>query len=270
MTLDGGLESLPRALADRLDVRLSSPVRRLSPDPGGVRVDLDGESLHAAYVVLACTASEARRLFAPDRAEARSLLATTYSSTVKLSIATDRHWRTTPGLEGVAGVFLPRRERQHVSSVTIESWRDPTRVPSGELVNAMLCGRSAAEMLTRSDEEILRAVLPELEPLFPGIAASQCFAHVVRWAEAEPRSPVGRLRDVERYRLTWEPSDKVVLAGDYMAMPWTDGAAASGSWAAHRLLAALRDHPGTDREETSSTKLRFAPPAGLGRGALSA
>jgi protoporphyrinogen/coproporphyrinogen III oxidase len=270
MTIEGGLESLPRALADRLDVRLSCPVRRLSLDPAGVRVDLDGESLRAAYVVLACTAPAARRLFSPDRPEARSLLATTYSSTVKLSIATDRHWRAKPDLEGVAGVFLPRRERQHVGSVTIESWRDPTRVPSGELINAMLCGRAGAEMLGHSDEEILRAVLPELERLFPGIGASQCFAHVVRWPEAEPRSPVGRLRDVERYRRTWEPGDKVVLAGDYMAMPWTDGAAESGVWAAQRLLSVLRDRSSSEREAARSGEMRFDAPEDVGRGAASA
>jgi len=243
MTLAGGLESLPRALAADVDVRLRRPAQRIRLDGDGVCVDADGETLRAAYVVLACTASAARALLPQAGERERALLATEYSATVKISIATRRDWRAERGLRRVAGLFVPRRERQRIGSVTIESWRDASRVPHGELINVMLCGAAAAELIGGADDDIVAAVLPELERYFPGVAASRRFAHVVRWHEAEPKSPVGRLRAVDRYRRGWQPADRVVLAGDYAGMPWTDGAADSGAWAADRVAAALRDRP---------------------------
>jgi len=240
MTLAGGLESLPRALAAEVDVRLNCPVRSLRMEGDAVHVDADGAPLRAAYAVLACTASAARTLHPQAGERERALLATPYSATVKISIATDRDWRHERGLRRVAGVFVPRRERQQIGSVTVESWRDASRVPHGELLNVMLCGAAAAERIAHDDDEILAGVLPELERYFPGIGASRRFSHTVRWNEAEPKSPVGRLRAVDRYRRGWEPHDRVLLAGDYAAMPWTDGAAESGSWAADRVLGALR------------------------------
>jgi monoamine oxidase len=44
-----------------------------------------------------------------------------------------------------------------------------------------------------------------------------------------------RHRAVAAYRRQALPDRRVLLAGDYVAFPWTDGAAESGEWAAAEL-----------------------------------
>ena len=72
--------------------------------------------------------------------------------------------------------------------MTVESWRDPSRVPSGEVVHALLSGEAAGALINRSDDEIEAAVLPEVER--SGVTEARRFALIVRWHEAEPKSPV--------------------------------------------------------------------------------
>ncbi len=63
------------------------------------------------------------------------------------------------------------------------------------------------------------------------------FAHIVRWREGIPKSPVGRSRVIAEYRKHVPPNARVLLAGDYLGTPSVDGAAATGLWAAERILA---------------------------------
>jgi oxygen-dependent protoporphyrinogen oxidase len=49
-------------------------------------------------------------------------------------------------------------------------------------------------------------------------------------------SPPGRGRYVARYRESVNGETKVILAGDYMGMPFTEGAAETGKWAAETLM----------------------------------
>jgi oxygen-dependent protoporphyrinogen oxidase len=59
---------------------------------------------------------------------------------------------------------------------------------------------------------------------------------VYRWLNAEPKSPVGRSRKINDYRESITKINKVILAGDYMGMPFTEGAAETGLWAASSIL----------------------------------
>jgi oxygen-dependent protoporphyrinogen oxidase len=109
-------------------------------------------------------------------------------------------------------------------------------VPHGELLNVMLGGSAATRLMQAPERQVLAEVLPELQRYFPGIDRRIGFAHFSRWALAEPRSPVGRSRDLQQYRQRWHPGMKVILAGDYMSIPCTEGAAESGDWAATALV----------------------------------
>jgi len=59
---------------------------------------------------------------------------------------------------------------------------------------------------------------------------------LIRWPVAEPRAPVGRASAVATYRRTRRSDRRVLLAGDDVAFPGTDGAADAGTWAAAQLL----------------------------------
>jgi oxygen-dependent protoporphyrinogen oxidase len=136
----------------------------------------------------------------------------------------------------IYGLAIPRRERQVIAAIGIESRKCKRYVPRGELLNVLLSGSAGSRLLRASEEQVLAEVLPELQRYFPGIERRIEFAHFCRWAQAEPRSPVGRSRDLQQYRQLWHRGMKVILAGDYMSIPCTEGAAESGKWAASALV----------------------------------
>jgi oxygen-dependent protoporphyrinogen oxidase len=269
-TLSGGVGSLPEALAQEVDVRLATPAEEIDATGPGVRVRTAAGWLEAAYVVLATTAPTARRLHTADHDAERRLLQTGYSSTINISFATRQAVSTANVARDIYGLLIPRRERQVIASIAIESRKCGEYVRRGELMNVMLSGSAGCRLLPASDDAVLSEVLPELQRYFPEIEHGIEFAHVSRWPEAEPCSPVGRSRDLRQYRQRWHPGLKVVLAGDYMSIPCTEGAAESGQWAARALIeASLRrstDYGAGANSLSASARPRGPARAGGGGG----
>lgn len=239
--LAGGMGSLPESLARRLDVSLGTPVESIDTEGAGVQVKTRAGVLRADYAVVATTASAARALYAPKTGTEARLLGTGYSASMNISFAIPEGVSTARLGGDIYGLLIPRRERRVISAVALESRKCPQYVPRGELLNVMLSGSAGARLVAAPDADVLAEVLPELEAYFPGIGARILFAHFCRWPEAEPRSPIGRSMLLREYRQQWRPAMKVLLAGDYMSVPCTEGAAESGRWAAAAVGKALRD-----------------------------
>ncbi len=237
LTLARGNDSLLRAMAARLDVKLEAPVQAVEATPDGVRVRLSGGTVRADAVVLATTASAAAAIYrGGDRIE-RELMATTYGSVIKVGLATKRDWSNHPGLGNVWAMMIPRGERRQIVSVTIESSKDPERVPKGnEMLNLFVTPDDAERMMEWPDEQVVSAVADDVERLFPGAFAAMQFTRVVRWREGMPKSPVGRARTLAEYRRTRPRDGRVWLAGDYMGMPFLESAIETGTWAARRIV----------------------------------
>lgn len=236
VTLRGGMGGLTGALAAGLDVRLASRALAVSERPDGITVQTAAGALHADHIVLATTASAARALYQPDCPATRAILATDYSATINIGIAVPGGIATPMVADRVYGLLLPRSERRTIAAVGIESRKSRGAVPQGELLNVMLDGKAGARLVDQPEHVVLAEVLPELEHYFPGVSRTMAFAHFCRWREAEPRSPVGRSRAIGAYRAACRPGQRIVLAGDYLSAPTTEGAAASGLWAADLLL----------------------------------
>ena len=239
MTLARGNDSLAQAMASRLEVKLESPVQAIEPSAGGVTLRLPGETVRADQVVLATTAPVASRLYAAADEIERKLMATAYAPVVKVGLATSRNWSNDAGLRDVWGMMIPRSDRRQIVSVTIESAKDPRRVPSGsEMLNLFLTADEAERVIDQPDDEIVAAVAADIERLFPGALAAKRFTRVVRWRDGLPKSPVGRARNLAEYRRSRPRECRVLLAGDYMGMPWLESAIETGTWAASRILEA--------------------------------
>lgn len=236
MTLSRGLGSFPEALAAKLNVKLEAPVQSIELRDDGVAVQLSGEQLRADYVVLATTAPIAARLYhGGDEIESR-LMATEYAPTVKIGLATSRHWRMEPALKDVWGLLIPRPDRQLVASATLESAKDLSRVPDGEMLNLFVKPEAAGALMDLSDDEIVAQVLPDIERFFPGATGSQRFAQIQRWPNALPKSPVGRAVNLAEYRKSRTQSGRVLLAGDFMGMPIFESAIETGQWCADQII----------------------------------
>ena len=232
LALENGIGSLPDALASKLNVRLSSPVRSVRAlGEEGVEISLDGGTIEADDAILAVPAPAARSAYAARTDDERRLLQTRYSSTINAALIFDDRLPDLPAARSIYGLLVPRSERRAIAGIGIESRKCASYVPRGELLNAMLDGISGERLIDASDEEILAEIFNEIEIYFPGIGGvSHTYLH--RWRNAEPYSYVGRSRDVREYRLSACASSHVLLCGDYMSTPTTEGAAESGAWAA--------------------------------------
>ena len=144
MSLSGGLGRFPEALAAKVEVKLESPVQSIEVRDDGAFVQLSGEQMRADHVVLAATAPIASQLYRGGDEVERRLLATEYARGIKIGIATSRHWRNEPGLKDVWAFLVPRPDRQLIASATLESAKDITRVPDGEMLNLFVKNEATA------------------------------------------------------------------------------------------------------------------------------
>jgi oxygen-dependent protoporphyrinogen oxidase len=238
-TLTGGNGSLPETLAQNLKVYLNTPAEAIDTNGDGVIVNTPSGIFQAGHVVLAAAASGARQLYSPGTKVENNLLNTEYSATLNISFAFPEGISRIQEPKKIYGLLVPRRERQVIAAISFESQKCRQLVPRGELLNVMLCGSAGRRLLTESEDSILAEVLPDLQRFFPGIDKAIGFAHFSRWAQAEPRSPIGRSRDIYQYRRFWNKEMKVILAGDYMSIPCSEGAAESGKWAAYSMAGIL-------------------------------
>src|SRR5258707_12800856 len=109
-------------------------------------------------------------------------MANGHAPTVKIGLAPSRHWRDEPALKNVWGFLIPRPDRQLIASATLESAKDISRVPDGEMLNLFVKPEAAGAMMDQSDDEIGAKVPPGIGRFFPGGTAPQRFAQIAAWA----------------------------------------------------------------------------------------
>ena len=107
--------------------------------------------------------------------------------------------------------------------------------PGADAVTVMFDGEAAERLISQGEpdaEVVTRAVaaLCELAPTLQEAVDGEA-SRVVRIPAAMPTCRVGRVGRVRRYRV--EHRGPVILAGDYLAFPWSDSAALTGLWAAN-------------------------------------
>ncbi len=231
--LQYGMASLPEKLAANLNVKLNSPISSIMIESDGtLTIVSNTEKFHADRVILATPATISKTLYLSANDIENKLLQTKYSSTINIGIATHKDWKLPHDLRDVYGFLIPRRERELIVAIGIESNKNRNSVTEGELLDIMLESQHAALLLNKSDDEILKKIMPELEIYFPKISNFIRFSHFIHWPEAEPLSFVGRSKYIKKYQETLAPHAPVILAGDYMGSPSTDSAAFTGKWVA--------------------------------------
>jgi oxygen-dependent protoporphyrinogen oxidase len=246
LTFAEGMGVLPQALARHLDVTLDAPVRRIDLHADRVEIHGDAGTWSADRVILAVPAPLARELHAAvGEPEAQALLATPYSASINVACVTRAGFRLPPALATAYGLLIPRRERDVIAAVGIETNKGRPASGQGQLFNLMFSDEAAGRFMDRPDDEVIAAALQALARDIPGLPEAMAVARVHRWPLAEPLSPVGRARTVCAYRARCaQTPPRLVLAGDYLSMPFTEGAAESGLWAAGIVAAASHGHRG--------------------------
>lgn len=240
LTCTGGIGSLAEAMASRLDVAINSPVSSVEIAADSVVVATTSSSMQADHVILAVPATEARRLYTSGDDLSLRLMATSYSANLNIAFMTDDGFSVPANLSDVYGLLVPRLEREYIASIGIETNKNRDRAPHGQLLNIMLSNTASQTMMSLPDDVVVRTVTPEAERFLPGISGHIEATRIYRWPQAEPYSHVGRATDLRQYREDVCSSlPRVLLAGDYMSMPYAEGAAESGKWAADQIAKTL-------------------------------
>ncbi len=237
----GGIGALAERLAAQLDVRLNRRVDSLVIHDGGVELKTDSERIVVDRAILATTSSAARAIFPQAEDLERRLLDTRYSCTLTVAAMTTSTYAMPPEMATVYGFFIPKAERGIIASITNEGRKYERRAGNGHLFLAFVAGEAAPDLMDRPDEEIAAAVLAEMDRYYPNLCDSVAAMRIYRWKEAMPFTPPGRGRLVAQYRASRCDSTRVFLAGDYIGMPFTEGAAETGAWAARSLVSHLSE-----------------------------
>lgn len=191
----GSLGLLPAAVAEGLDVRLSTTVRGLARTATGWRLETgsaaDPAYLDAEGVVLAVPAAPAARLLA-DHVGTEELAAVRYASVAIITLVLDGR---SPG--SGSGYLVPAVTGRATKAVTFTSrkWDRP-----GPAVVRASVGRAGEEStLQRDDAELVELVCTELGAAL-GNLPTLLDSRVTRWGGGLPQYAPGHLDLVRRLR----------------------------------------------------------------------
>ncbi|HLS33819.1 MAG TPA: FAD-dependent oxidoreductase, partial [Brevibacterium sp.] len=124
------------------------------------------------------------------------------------------------------GIATPKRSFSVVLNMgNVVHGGQPPRTPGGSIM-VFSPASLARALLDRTDEEVLRTYLEDLGDVLPGSPGLVEDAHVQRWWLGAPYCFPGRGR--LQPTLT-TPTDRVFLAGDYLATLYTESAISSAS-----------------------------------------
>jgi len=217
-SLAGGLEEMVAALVATFpDGSLSSgsPVRSMSRDATGFRLEVEGRpALSARAVLLAAPAPSAAGLLEPiDGEAARALRAIPFASTATVLLGYRREQVRHP-LDGY-GLVVPRSEGLRTAACSFFSTKFPGRAPAGHvLLRGFLGGTRDPDVLDLDDAALAGTVTREMGPVL-GIEGEPALARVYRWPRGTPQMEVGhlqRMRALEE-RLTRVPGLFLTGAG---------------------------------------------------------
>jgi oxygen-dependent protoporphyrinogen oxidase len=236
--LVGGMEALPRALAERLDVQLNAPVSAVDRTAAGVTVTYRGDAgadvaESADACVITTRFTDAVELYPPLKESGADLLyATTYTGCYSLQLMYDRRTEKSPFI-----IMVPKSASPEISAVFLEHVKAPDRAPEGKSQLTVFFNLAdRADFAGWSEEQLTEVAREFVESLFPELTNQFRAAHLSRWDYAAHKGNVGYYKALDSFLSNHPADDPVQLAGDYMAVSGQESAVVAGLNAARRLL----------------------------------
>lgn len=216
MSLRGGLSDLVSALVAHLPhdvIRLSSKVRAVVPpeSPGKpVEVELDGEKIRAAHVIVAGPPWSARSILGqldPEFEKALGAVSGFSTATVFFGLSQDA---LRPELEG-SGFIVPPGEAEILASTFISSkWE--ARAPQGAALIRAFVGGSRKDIRALSDDDLETIARKELTRFLGDLGAVE-FCRVHRYERGTPQPELGYAALLERIRVAVDERPWLSLIG---------------------------------------------------------
>ncbi|WP_042421428.1 protoporphyrinogen/coproporphyrinogen oxidase [Streptacidiphilus anmyonensis] len=244
-TYTTGMDTLARALAAHVPVRLGSPalaVERTGPEAAWLRL-ADGQVLTARRILLAVPAPVALALHPGLPAEERSYLeACTFTPMLKAVCLLDRPLAG-PTRSPSYALAVPETESGVCAGLLWDHLKNGGRVPPGRgMVGLFATPGLAADLLDAPDAEVTRLLVGEAERFLPGLRAATTRTLVCRFRHGLPEATPAALR--LRGAFAARPAGPVDYVGDWTLLrPNSEGAVRSGEQAARRAVAHAATSP---------------------------
>jgi protoporphyrinogen/coproporphyrinogen III oxidase len=239
-TLEGGLQLLPSTLAEKLDVRLSSPVTEVRSTDRAVEVDYQSNSgiagcEHADACVIATPFQAAVDIYEPLKAVGAELLSRSKDAgCCSLQLRYSRRTEKEPFL-----VMVPKAASVEIRTLFLEHVKAHDRAPAGtSLITAFFPDQPDIDFTSWSDDQLTTTARELIERLFPELRDHYLGARLKRWQYAANQADVGYYKALQKFLDNYPVDAPVQMAGDYMALPSQESAVVAGRRAATRVLVA--------------------------------
>jgi monoamine oxidase len=233
----GGNDTLPRVMAEKVDVRLNDPVRVIGWGAPGVSVESDGETFHGDRVVVTVPGPLVGELgFEPPlpKEKVRALLELKYGNATRLVV---QYAEREPVREAIAWGCFTDTMPGFVMDQTVHQQGDPIIVAGLAAGDAEPFGMTDEQILDGVDATMSAAVGRPVKRI-AGFVKS--WTHDP-WARAVVRAPIGDQRDTVLPLIAAPVASRVFFAGEHtdarVGPGGMEGAIKSGYRVAKEVLA---------------------------------
>ena len=218
----GGMQELAERLATWVgDVRTGSTIQRIRSTQSGVEVTRssgDVERFGAAVIAVPATAFGSIVFDVPCADRLGAVATIPHASIAAVSLGFRRDQVAHP-LDG-SRLLVPTIERRTILSAVFPSSLFPDRAPPDHvLITAFVGGVFHPEMLTLSDEDLVRAVRQECGELL-GVIGEPVVRTVTRWPRSLPQAVAGHGDRIAAADAVEGADGRIVFTG-----AWRDGLA---------------------------------------------
>jgi oxygen-dependent protoporphyrinogen oxidase len=241
----GGIDFLPRAIAERVNVTTGARVELVERFDDGARVvwTHDGEQHDERVdgVVLTVAAPDVPPMYPGLEPGLQGIMleGLKQANYAVLRVALKRR----PDIDGTF-LAVPAGELTGIGTIAFEHNISPDVAPAGKgLIGLYVYADWWEQHRHHDDAELIDMLLPDLDRVIPGIADTIAFVEITSWNPATLHSERGTHKLIAQLDAAIDDDRRVQQAGDYLSVACIEGSVVAGEHAARRLSATLTPHP---------------------------
>lgn len=236
----GGVNRVPRLIAEHLKVKTECPVSMVEETDGGVKVQWQaGDNTHIEdfdACVFACTLPAAVAL-SPKNKPLQSLAnKLKYSQAITVAVGVTKATMTKASV-----VQVPSKESPDVCLFLLGHNIIKSSVPVGHgLLVVYWEADASSALMDATDEEIEQRTLAVVARLFPEVIECVDMVHISRLPVAAPLTRVGTYESMRAFNQAASTESHIQYCGDYMSAFSQETAVEQGNRAAERMIKSLQ------------------------------